>query len=145
MYNPADLPEGVSAADLQKIRVTQKEFANGTADVEEDEWGETPRESNAGVTRATKGAWRGVTWFFLEGARPVAGPPRRRIVGKRPPLFVTEEWELLKKLRTDPEFQRGALVDSLGCGNREAAVGGGTERVPRPPRGLSGQAGRELV
>jgi hypothetical protein len=63
---------------------------------------------DVGVTRKTKGAWRGSTWFFLEGAKPVAGPARKRIVGKRPPLFVTEEWELLKKLRTDPEFQRGA-------------------------------------
>ena len=42
------------------------------------------------------------------------GPARRRITGKKnKPLFVTEELELLKKLRTDPEYKRSALVDSL--------------------------------
>ena len=28
-------------------------------------------------------------------------------------MFISEEWELLKKLRTDPEYKRSALVDSL--------------------------------
>ena len=32
---------------------------------------------------------------------------------------MTEEWELLKKLRTDPEFQRGVLVDSLSVAGIE--------------------------
>ena len=65
------------------------------------------------------------TWFFLEHVNPVPGPTRRRIVGKKPPLFITEEWELLKKLRTDPEFQHGALVDSLsvaGIDRRQLAA-----------------------
>ena len=86
LYNLAYVPEGVEMSDLQKVRITQKEFADGTADVEQDEWGETPRQSNACVTRKTKGAWRGMTWFFLEGANPAPGPARRRIVGKRPPV-----------------------------------------------------------
>jgi len=43
LYNPAEFPEGVAITDLQKVRITQKEFTDGTADVEEDEWGETPR------------------------------------------------------------------------------------------------------
>ena len=38
LYNPAELPDGVELGDLQKIRITQMEFADGTADVEEDEW-----------------------------------------------------------------------------------------------------------
>ena len=96
LYNPAELPDGVALTDLQKVRITQKEFTDVTADVEEDEWGETPRESNTGVTRKTRGAWRGTKWFFLENVRPVPGPPKRRLVGKKPPLFVTEEWALLK-------------------------------------------------
>ena len=41
LYNPAGLPEGVTLDGLQKERITQKEFADGTADVEQDEWGET--------------------------------------------------------------------------------------------------------
>jgi len=86
LYNPANLPAGVEMGDLQKVRVTQKEFADGTADVEQDEWGETPRVSSAGVTRMSRGAWRGTTWFFLENANPVPGPARRRIVGKKPRL-----------------------------------------------------------
>ena len=57
---------------------------------------------------------------FLNGVEPLPGPPRRRIVGKKPPLFVTGEWDLMKKLRTeDPEFQRGALVDSLSVAGIE--------------------------
>ena len=68
---------------LQKVRITQKEFADGTADVEQEEWGETPRQSNMGVARRSKGAWRGTTWFFLENANPVPRPARRRIVGKK--------------------------------------------------------------
>jgi hypothetical protein len=129
LYNPAELPEGVVTTDLQKVRITQKEFSDGTADVEEEEWGETPRESNTGVTRKTPGAWRGTTWFFLENVRPVPGPPGRRIVGKKPPLFVTEEWELLKKLRTDPEFRRGALVDSLSVAGIERQQLAAAQRV----------------
>ena len=97
--------------------------------MEEDEWGETPRVSNAGVTRKTKGAWRGTTWFSLEHARPLPGPARRRIVGKKPPLFVTEEWELLRKLRTDPEFHRGALVDSLSVAGIERQQLAAAQRV----------------
>ena len=38
---------------------------------------------------------------------------------KKPPLFVTDEWELLKKLRTDPEYKRSALVDSLSVAGIE--------------------------
>ena len=75
LYNPANLPEGVTQDALQKVRVTQKEFADGTADVEKDEWGETPRRSDTNVTRKTAGAWRGSTWFFLNGVEPLPGPP----------------------------------------------------------------------
>ena len=127
-YNPVNLPEGVDAARLQKTRVTQKEFADGTADVEEDEWGGTPRVSNTGVHRKTKGAWRGSTWFFL-GVKPVAGPARRRIVGKKPPVLVTDEWKLLQELRNDPEFKRGALVDSLSVQGIERAQLEAAQRV----------------
>jgi hypothetical protein len=38
LSNPANLPEGVTQDALQKVRVTQKEFADGTADIEKDEW-----------------------------------------------------------------------------------------------------------
>ena len=114
---------------MQKVRITQKEFTDGTADVEEDEWGETPRESNVGVTRGTRGAWWGTTWFFLANVRRVPGPPRRRMVGKRPPLFVTEEWELLKRLRTNPDFRRGALVDSLSVAGIERQQLAAAQRV----------------
>ena len=75
----------------------------------------------AAATRTTRGAWRGTTWFFLEGVETLPGPARRRITTKRPPLFVTEEWELLKKLRTDPEYKRSALVDSLSVQGIERA------------------------
>ena len=100
--------------DLQKARITQQEFADGTQDVVQDEHGggvAEPRRTR--ITKKSRGAWRGMTWFFLHGSRVVAGPVRRRITSKRPPLFVSEEWELLKTLRTDPEFKRSALVDSL--------------------------------
>ena len=51
------------------------------------------------------------------------------MVGKKPPLFVTEEWELLKKLRTDPEFCRGALVDSLSVAGIERQQLAAAQRV----------------
>ena len=127
-WNPDFLPEGVKQEDLQKIRITQKEFADGTADVVRDEWGGTPRGSRK-VTRATKGAWKGTTWFFLDGAEPVPGPARRRVTGKRPPLFVTDEWEYLKQLRTDPDFQRGAAVDSLSVQGIERTQLAAAQRV----------------
>ena len=65
------------------------------------------------VTRTSPGAWGGSTWFFLKGVEAVAGPPQRRYRKKGPPLFVTEEWELLKKLRTSSDYKRAKLVDSL--------------------------------
>ena len=114
LWEPLHLPEGVKPEDLQKTRITQKEFADGTQDVVQDEHGggvAEPRRTR--ITKKSRGAWRGMTWFFLHGSRAVAGPVRRRITSKRPPLFISEEWELLKKLRTDPEFKRSALVDSL--------------------------------
>ena len=130
---------------LQKVRMTQKEFADGTADVEQDEWGETPRQSNMGVARKTKWAWRGTTWSFLENANPVPGPARRRIVGKKPPLFVTEEWELLKKLRTGVEFQHGALVDPLSVAGIERQQLAAAQRVcPDLPAAYTGKLAESL-
>ena len=72
-YNPANLPEGVDVARLQKTRVTQKEFADGTADVEEDEWGGTPRVSNTGVHRKTKGALAGLHVVLPQGGETRGG------------------------------------------------------------------------
>ena len=112
-WEPEGLPDGVEKEDLQKVRITQKEYADGTADVVKDEWGAEVRPRGKTVTRQTRGAWRGTTWFFLQGVETVPGPARRRVSTKRPPLFVTEEWEYLKKLGTDPEFRKSALVDSL--------------------------------
>ena len=114
LWEPEGLPEGVEADQLQKKRVSQKEFSDGTLDVVSDEWGRSGPARNGArvsVTHRTPGAWRGSTWFFLKGAEPVAGPARRRYRQKGPPLFVTEEWELLKKLRTSPEYRRAKLVD----------------------------------
>ena len=113
LYNPHDLPEGVALTDLQDVRVTQKEYVDGTYDVEEDKWENKPNQPRKALTRRSAGAWRGTTWFFLKGARVLPGPVRRRTTGKKAPLFVTEEWELLKKLKTSPEYKRSNLVDSL--------------------------------
>ena len=66
--NFPSLPEGVTADKLQKVRITQMEFVDGTVDVEQDEWGETPRGGKIGKKPKSKKAWRGSTWFFLEGA-----------------------------------------------------------------------------
>ena len=51
------------------------------------------------------------------------------MVGKRPPLFVTEELELFKKLRKNPDFHRGALVDSLSVAGIERQQLAAAQRV----------------
>ena len=98
-YLPRDLPDKVELDSLQETRVTQREYADGSADVEVDKWAkdETPRGRER-VGAWTPGAWRGTTWFFLEGVATIPGPARKRVTSKRAPLFVTEEWEYLKKL-----------------------------------------------
>ena len=84
-WNPNDLPPGIDQEDLQKKRFTQKEYADGSVEVEEDEWGATPR--NERVTKRNKKAWRGTTWFFLRGVEdPRPAPTGKRYRHKGPPL-----------------------------------------------------------
>ena len=37
LFNPDRLPDGVERDQLQPVRITQREFADGTLDVEQDE------------------------------------------------------------------------------------------------------------
>ena len=65
LFEPDTWPEGVASKDVQTKRITQKEFADGTMDIVEDEWGVTPRgtgDSKPKATRRTKDAWRGTPW-----------------------------------------------------------------------------------
>ena len=65
----------------------------------------------------------------MTGAEPVPGPARRRVTGKKTPLFMTDEWEYLQKLRTDPDFRRGAAVDSLSVQGIERIQLAAAQRV----------------
>ena len=78
-FNPDHLPDGMGCELLQKVRITQKEYADGTVDVEQDEWGETPRRGLPKRGKKAPGAWRGTTWFFMEGCLLYTSPsPRDR-------------------------------------------------------------------
>ena len=72
-WNPDHLPQGITQDMLQKTRVTQQEFGDGTMDVVQDEWGGTPRGKTK-VTRKDRKAWVGTTWFFLHGEKALPGP-----------------------------------------------------------------------
>ena len=62
LWEPFHLPEGVKLEDLQKTRITQKEFADGTQDVVQDEHGGGVAEPHRSrITKKTRGAWQGMT------------------------------------------------------------------------------------
>ena len=102
-WNPHDLPGDLTQHSLQKKRVTQKEFADGTLDTVEDEWGGTPRPDHdergrvKKITRKTKGACRGMIWFFLKESSGVPAPPRKQMRAKGLPSAETDVDRLLRR------------------------------------------------
>jgi len=95
--------------------------------------------------KGTSGVWRGTTWFFVQGAQTIPAPPRRRMRKKGPPAFVTEEWELMKKLKANPEFAKQTLVDSLAvAGIERANLSAAQRRCPDLKAAYLGKLASEL-
>merc|ERR1712026_546125 len=87
-----------------------------------------PRDER--VIKKNKQAWRGTTWFFLKEVKdPKPAPVGKRYRHKGPPMIVSDEWELLKKMRTSPEWRRGALVNSLTVAGIERSQISSAQRI----------------
>ena len=137
LWEPLHLPEGMKLEDLQKARITQKEFADGTQDIVQDEHGGAVGHREARVTKKTRGAWRGMTWFFLQGSQVAADHEQTASVVYFGGVGAVEE--VADRPRV-PEVGSGGFA--VGPRHRADTARCRTKTVQRPEGGLRGEARR---